>query len=81
MKYGVNCGGRFASLDQTRQWMADFMHWYTSSHLHSFLGYLTPEQMRIGKAAAREADATNPERWGSRVLRQWRVPRQVVCNR
>ena len=89
MKYRVNYPGRFESLDHTRQWMASFVHWYNQEHLHSSIGYVTPEQMRTGQAEAifrrrnatmREAHLAYPERWGSRLVKQWSVTREVVLN-
>ena len=89
MKYRVNYPGRFEDLNEARLWMAAFVHWYNTEHLHSSLGYVTPEQMRSGKAEAifeqrnrtmRHAQATHPERWGSRSVKQWASLREVVLN-
>ena len=89
MKYRVNYPGRFESLDHARQWMASFVLWYNQEHLHSSIGYVTPEQIRTGQAEAifrgrnatmREARMAYPERWGSRPLKHWSVPREVVLN-
>jgi len=89
MKYRVNYPGRFDSLDQARQWLALFVHWYNTEHLHSSIGYITPEQMRTGRAAAIfeqrnatmcQAHTEYPERWGSRPVKQWQVLRKVVLN-
>jgi len=52
MKYRVNYPRRFEDLSETRLWMAEFVHWYNTEHLHSTIGYLTPEQMRKGQAEA-----------------------------
>ena len=69
--------------------MAEFVHWYNTEHLHSSIGYVTPEQMRTGQAEAifaqrnttmREAQATYPERWGFRSVKQWKVLQKVVLN-
>ncbi len=89
MKYRVNYPGRFESLDHARQWMASFVLWYNQEHLHSSIGYVTPEQMRTGQAEAifrdrnatmREARMAYPERWGSRPVKHWSVPCEVVLN-
>ncbi|TLU81525.1 MAG: DDE-type integrase/transposase/recombinase, partial [Chlorobium sp.] len=75
MKYRANYPGRFEDLNEARLWMAAFVHWYNTEHLHSSIGYVTPEQMRSGQAEAifeqrnrtmRDAQAKHPERWGSR---------------
>ncbi|TLU81791.1 MAG: transposase [Chlorobium sp.] len=85
----VNYPGRFEDLNEARLWMAAFVHWYNTEHLHSSLGYVTPEQMRSGQAEAifeqrnrtmRHAQATHPERWGSRPVKHWKVLREVVLN-
>ena len=89
MKYRVNYPGRFEDLNEARLWMAAFVHWYNTEHLHSSIGYVTPEQMRSGKAEAifeqrnrtmRHAQATHPERWGSRPVKNWNVLRKVILN-
>jgi len=73
----------------TQQWMADFVHWYNTEHLHSSIGYVTPHQMRYGQAEAifeQQNDAINrarephPERWGSRPAKKWIVNREMVLN-
>jgi len=89
MKYRVNYPGRFEELSDARLWMAEFVHWYNTEHLHSAIGYVTPEQMRNGQAEAifeqrnftmRQAQATHPERWGSRPVKHWEVVREVILN-
>jgi hypothetical protein len=30
--------------------MADFVNWYNTEHLHSSIGYVTPNEMRSEKA-------------------------------
>ena len=69
--------------------MASFVHWYNQEHLHSSIGYVTPEQMRTGQAEAifklrnatmRKAVMAYPERWESRLVKQWSVTREVVLN-
>lgn len=69
----------FASLQQARAWVADFVAWYNHEHLHSSLRYLSPAHRHAGLdadilahrqrtyAAAR---ARNPRRW-SRNTRNW----------
>ncbi|MDA3950134.1 MAG: integrase core domain-containing protein, partial [Spirochaeta sp.] len=62
----------FTSIDHARSWYADFAHWYNTEHLHSGLGYVTPQQRRSGEAdqiyAIRnetivDARERNPLRW------------------
>ena len=36
----------FASLEDTRQWVARVADWYNETHRHSALPFVTPEQRR-----------------------------------
>jgi len=72
LKYTVGYPKRFTSMDHARSWFADFIHWYNTEHLHSALGYVTPDQRRRGLAEAiyTERNRTlalamskNPLRW------------------
>jgi len=40
----------FKSIDAARAWVADFLDWYNTIHLHSSIGYVTPEQKHSGLA-------------------------------
>ncbi|MBB3059782.1 putative transposase [Microbulbifer rhizosphaerae] len=42
----------FASLDEARQWVERFMHWYNHEHLHSGIKYVTPADRHDGKDVA-----------------------------
>jgi hypothetical protein len=75
-------------MDHARTWMASFVNWYNTEHRHSAIGYVTPQQRRLGAykeifekrndtlAAARKK---NPERWGKK-LRVWGCDEQVYLN-
>jgi hypothetical protein len=89
LKYRVNYPLRFRDLAHAREWMASFVNWYNTEHLHSSIGHVTPQQMRTGEAelifehrnaVMRQAQAEYPERWGSRSAKHWESPRQVVLN-
>lgn len=89
MKYRINYPDRFKDLSHAREWMAAFVHWYNTEHLHSALGHVTPEQMRTGAAEAifarrneamRQAQMTYPERWGSKSVKSWQIRQEVVLN-
>ena len=89
MKYHVTYPKAFDTLEETRQWMGDFVNWYNTEHLHSSIGYVTPHQMRYGQANAifdqrnatlRLAREVQPERWGARSIRQWSINQEVVLN-
>lgn len=86
MKYCPSYPKYFKSLDDSRIWMAEFIHWYNNFHLHSALGYITPMQKRKGKdiaifkkrnKALKEAKNLYPERWGKRKTKQW-IPLEIV---
>lgn len=88
-KYRPNYPRRpFASLEATRTWVADFVRWYNTRHLHSALRFVTPDDrhFRREKAilAARvkvyaDARARNPERW-SAGTRNWTPVGDVHLN-
>lgn len=78
----------FASLDAARAWVADFVEWYNSEHLHSGIRYVTPNARHAGHdvtlLAARDrvyklARTRNPSRW-SGDTRDWRPLRSVALN-
>jgi putative transposase len=89
LKYTAGFPGRFRNIEHAREWMAEFLNWYNTEHLHSALGYVTPADRRAGRdveifarrnetiEAARQA---HPERWGSRVPRLWVSAESVVLN-
>lgn len=52
LKYTVGYPKMFTSLEHARTWYADFIQWYNTEHLHSGLGYVTPQQKRNGEAEA-----------------------------
>ncbi|MCF7902743.1 MAG: IS3 family transposase [Candidatus Marinimicrobia bacterium] len=89
LKYHPGYPLRFDTLEAARLWMADFVNWYNTVHLHSTIGYVTPLQMRNGEAVQifekrnqvmEEAKAKFPERWGSRRQKLWQGPEMVVLN-
>lgn len=80
LKYTVGYPGRFHSLEQARQWFADFVDGYNTTHMHSALGYVTPAQRRSGEAeeiyATRNAEmlaawGRNPLRWRKGQIKTW----------
>jgi len=69
----------FASLEQARAWVSDFVDWYNTEHLHSALRFLTPEDRHDGREAQiltqrhllyQHARLKNPQRW-SGPTRNW----------
>ncbi|WP_434784354.1 DDE-type integrase/transposase/recombinase [Nocardia seriolae] len=55
LKYAPEFPSRFGSLWQARQFMDQFVDWYTYCHRHTGIGLHTPAQVFYGLAAARDA--------------------------
>ena len=88
-KYRPEFPGAFASLDEARQWVLRFAHWYNHEHKHRNLKFVSPAERHRGAEAAifaqrlevyEAARARNPERW-SRTIRDWSLPKEVWLNR
>ncbi len=80
--------GPFASLEAARTWVAGFVVWYNTEHLHSALRFVTPTDRHAGRdveiLAKRERVYSNarrqrPERW-SRSCRNWTPVGTVTLN-
>ena len=78
----------FATLDEARQWGAQFVQWYNVEHRHSGIGYVTPAQRHAGEYHAilgarhelyTRARALHPRRW-SRNTRDWTPVGAVTLN-
>lgn len=76
----------FDGIEQARQWISGFQHWYNEIHHHSALKFVTPNQRHNGEDRAilagrkelyEKARKKRPERW-SGSIRDWE-PVQVVC--
>lgn len=89
LKYRVNYPLRFRDQVHAREWMAGFVNWYNTEHLHSSIGHVTPQQLRTGEAelifgrrnaVMQQARAAYPERWGSRPAKLWESPKAIVLN-
>lgn len=89
LKYHAAYPGRFATIDQARSWMGDFIDWYNRVHRHSGLGYISPEQRRLGediRLFARrnetlwKAYERHPERFPKRGPKTWKSQRVVYLN-
>lgn len=80
LKYRPDFPSRpFISLEAARAWVERFAHWYNCVHLHSAIGFVTPDQRHSGadpgilakRAAVYEAARRrNPQRW-SKDTRCW----------
>lgn len=88
LKYRPGFPRFFATIEEARTWVAEFVDWYNNYHRHSGIGYVTPMQRRRGEdvdilkrrretyAAARD---THPERWSGKT-RSWSRPVSVSLN-
>lgn len=88
LKYSVGYPDFFPSIENARIWYANFINWYNTKHLHSALGYVTPEQRRTGKSdelyikrneTLLLARLTNPDRWrNGKVKKYGSLPVETV---
>jgi len=78
----------FASLEEARAWVAGFVTWYNTEHLHSSIGFVTPEDRHMGsdllvlehrRLVYERARRSHPERW-SRSTRSWEHVDTVTLN-
>jgi len=88
LKYTAGYPRYFRDLTHAREWMATFIDWYNTRHLHSGIGYVTPQQRHEGTAKAilearnrtvGQAYQRHPERW-SRRPKKWTSPDTVYLN-
>lgn len=72
----------FGSLDEAREFCALFIDWYNTSHRHSSLDFLTPEEVFTGQAeriqshrnlVLAEVHVRHPERFGTKV-KSFKIP-------
>jgi putative transposase len=78
----------FQSLQDARAWVAAFVAWYNNEHLHSAIGFVTPDDRHQGRDAAilaarqavyQRAQRRHPERWTGDT-RNWIAPPVVRLN-
>jgi putative transposase len=78
----------FASLEDARRWVADFVAWYNGEHLHSGIRYVTPLDRHEGRDGAilakrhalyRSAKKSTPRRWTGDT-RNWTPVGDVSLN-
>lgn len=78
----------FDSLQEAREWVAEFQHWYNQVHRHSALKFVTPAQRHCGEegvileqrhALYEAAKTRHPERW-SGSSRDWEPEKTVYLN-
>lgn len=78
----------FSSLQQARQWMEEFTHWYNHQHRHSGIQFVTPAERHAGldrailqqrKATYEAAKKRHPYRWSGNT-RNWDHNNVVYLN-
>lgn len=78
----------FVSIEEARAWIERFVTWYNHEHLHSAIGYVTPNDRHHGrdiaileqrKSVYAAAQARNPRRWTG-APRKWDRPLIVTLN-
>jgi putative transposase len=88
MKYRPLYPGSFLSLDDARQWVKGFVHWYNREHMHSGIQFVTPHDRHYGqdieiletrRKTYQEAYSRNPARW-SRKPKSWEQEKVVGIN-
>lgn len=80
--------GPFANIEQARGWVARFVSWYNTEHLHSEIQYVTPHSRHQGqdraileqrKVVYSTAQQARPTRWRG-AIRNWRFVTEVTLN-
>jgi transposase InsO family protein len=78
----------FSSIEEAREWVREFVHWYNNVHLHSGIKFVTPSSRHEGRDAEilakrklvyENAKALNPIRWSGET-RDWGRLETVVLN-
>ena len=78
----------FATLEEARAWISDFVDWYNNEHCHSSIKFVTPEQRHRGEDKVilekrhrvyQLAKANCPERWSGET-RNWVPEGKVTLN-
>lgn len=78
----------FPSLEAAQAWVASFVRWYNTEHLHSALSFVTPDDRHHGRDVAilaarartyERARRRHPERW-TRSTRNWKPVGEVHLN-
>ena len=50
LKYMQDYPKYFSSIEHANTWACEFINWYNTKHLHSAIGYVTPEQRHTGES-------------------------------
>ena len=90
LKYRPEFPDRFGSIEEGRQFCRPFFAWYNGEHRHSAIGYLTPEDLHYGRAAAvrdrrqdvlAKAYEAHPERFRQGPPQAPTLPKAVWINK
>lgn len=88
LKYMKSYPKCFNSIQDAQYWIVDFLAWYNDRHLHSSIGYVTPNQKHTGQAnkiiadrntVKRQAYMANKIRWSGPVA-EIPNPQVIVLN-
>jgi putative transposase len=80
--------GAFESIETAHRWVADFVTWYNTEHLHSAIRFVTPADRHAGRDIAllerrdvvyQDARVHRPDRW-SGDTRDWNHIKEVRLN-
>ena len=89
LKYRPDFPDRFGSIEEARTHCQAFFAWYNTTHRHSGIGFMTPDTVHHGRAAAltrqrtitlAAAFAAHPKRFKGHAPRPPRVPEAVWIN-
>jgi putative transposase len=89
LKYCPTFPGNFGSTEDARSFLRPYFRWYNAEHLHSRIGYMTPESVHYGRAPAllagrqlvlEQAHARHPERFVSGAPKPATLPAAVWIN-
>lgn len=78
----------FEDITVARKWVENFVSWYNNQHLHSQIGFITPNQKHQGldielmknrRQVYLAAKQKNPHRW-SKDIRKWESTKEVYLN-
>ena len=89
LKYRPDFPDRFGSLPDARAHLTRFFGWYNDEHRHSGIGFLTPADVHLGRAAQvvaqrqrvlADASRDHPGRFARRGPRTLPLPGEVWIN-
>jgi transposase InsO family protein len=88
LKYRPGYPSFFTSRESAEEWVGQFVDWYNTTHLHSGIRFVTPDDRHAGhdqeilahrSRVYEEARRRNPRRW-SKSTRNWTPIEEVYLN-